>query len=506
MTQYWTQEEIDFANNNHGILTYQKIADKLNKTKIAVSKYFQRKSRNKKLGKEYDKAFKIPEQLSIDDIKFIEDNYLTINTKELSTILKKPKAYIRHYKHQKKLLQVTKIELTRDEKDFIDNNYQTKNIEEMSIILGRSKNSIIKYKKDNKLKRDAGLTIEEKNFIKENYLSMSNAEIAKRLHRTKETIRKFLKNTELIKDTKIAQNIKNILKENYNIKSIDKLVEMTGLRREQVWATAANLKLEKRTNSTNGYDFSIFINKSGIYQIKNTRNNKVYIGYTIDVCRRLKTHIRDLCKNKHYNTQLQQDYNNKDKFIFDILLESNDSQLLAQQEDAIIESIPILQRYNRFIKKQSHNLTAGQKIRFYSNVQKTSGCWLWSGRIHHKDGYGTFRYKDMETQKTHQTSAHRISYSLTNGQIPKGLLLHHTCNNKLCVNPDHLIPCSDADNIQEVSKQDGLRKSNFSNEDLLQIKKMHDTGILYRDLAKTYNCSTSHICYLLNKLKRKCPL
>lgn len=42
--------------------------------------------------------------------------------------------------------------------------------------------------------------------------------------------------------------------------------------------------------------------------------------------------------------------------------------------------------------------------------------------------------------------AHRIAYSALVGEIPKGMMLDHTCHNKLCVNPSHLRPCTNKQN------------------------------------------------------------
>ncbi len=71
--------------------------------------------------------------------------------------------------------------------------------------------------------------------------------------------------------------------------------------------------------------------------------------------------------------------------------------------------------------------------RFWSNVEKTDGCWEWHGTTTAgRKKYGVLRnnYK--------QVKAHRFSWELVNGPIPEGLVIRHMCDNKLCVNPDHL--------------------------------------------------------------------
>ena len=71
---------------------------------------------------------------------------------------------------------------------------------------------------------------------------------------------------------------------------------------------------------------------------------------------------------------------------------------------------------------------------------ESNGCWLFTGYLK-KDGYGSFYFRG----KLHQ--AHRASYILFIGEIPIGLTVHHICNTRNCVNPDHLTPMSLRDNM-----------------------------------------------------------
>lgn len=70
--------------------------------------------------------------------------------------------------------------------------------------------------------------------------------------------------------------------------------------------------------------------------------------------------------------------------------------------------------------------------RFWTKVNKTSGCWLWTGaRL--KRGYGSFGVGDKQTRR-----AHRASWEMANGPIPQGMEVCHQCDTPLCVRPDHL--------------------------------------------------------------------
>lgn len=68
-------------------------------------------------------------------------------------------------------------------------------------------------------------------------------------------------------------------------------------------------------------------------------------------------------------------------------------------------------------------------------IIKDGECWLWTGPKD-RDGYGQ-HYLDGKVRV-----AHRSVYILLRGEIPENNHLHHTCKNKACVNPEHLMPVS----------------------------------------------------------------
>jgi len=77
--------------------------------------------------------------------------------------------------------------------------------------------------------------------------------------------------------------------------------------------------------------------------------------------------------------------------------------------------------------------------RFWKKVEKTDSCWNWTAYTIR--GYGQFRYDGKGVY------AHRFSYELLKGKIPDGLTLDHLCRNRKCVNPDHLEPVTNKENI-----------------------------------------------------------
>jgi len=85
--------------------------------------------------------------------------------------------------------------------------------------------------------------------------------------------------------------------------------------------------------------------------------------------------------------------------------------------------------------------------RFWSKVDKTDYCWIWKSGVF-KTGYGEFSLNNKPFL------AHRISYQILVGDIPKAKELHHICNNRLCVNINHL---------QVVTRQEHVSKTDHSN-------------------------------------------
>jgi hypothetical protein len=83
--------------------------------------------------------------------------------------------------------------------------------------------------------------------------------------------------------------------------------------------------------------------------------------------------------------------------------------------------------------------------RFWDNTDRSNGCWVWQGHIDKSTGYGSITI-DHETFATH-----RIAYEVYNGvKIPSGKMVLHSCNNRRCINPEHLRVGTQEDNMQDM--------------------------------------------------------
>ena len=109
------------------------------------------------------------------------------------------------------------------------------------------------------------------------------------------------------------------------------------------------------------------------------------------------------------------------------------------------------------------NLSDDERVRFENNIipEPMSGCFLWLGGMN-SVMYGMFRVGEK------LMLAHRISWTLKNGDIPPKMVICHKCDNPSCVNPDHLFVGTMKDNSQDMK-----RKGRCGGVGKLNLEKTH---------------------------------
>lgn len=141
---------------------------------------------------------------------------------------------------------------------------------------------------------------------------------------------------------------------------------------------------------------------------------------------------------------------------------------------------------------------------YWSKVTKTKKCWKWRGQTD-KDGYAKIFVNGKNI------GAHRFSWELHYGKIPKGLEVCHHCDNPPCTNPKHLFLGTKQDNAND-SKQKGRRAFGersgmavLTSAQVEQIRKQyqfgsHATGTT--GLAKKFGVSQYCIWSIVNNKSR----
>lgn len=120
--------------------------------------------------------------------------------------------------------------------------------------------------------------------------------------------------------------------------------------------------------------------------------------------------------------------------------------------------------------------------------EPNTGCWLWMGSL--CDGYGNFIFRG-------HNRAHRASFEIHKGEIPKGMLVCHTCDQRSCVNPDHLFLGTIQDNMDDRNRKgrQAMGERNHSKIDSATVIKMRTlyvvNGMSTRKIAKIFSLSSS---------------
>lgn len=139
----------------------------------------------------------------------------------------------------------------------------------------------------------------------------------------------------------------------------------------------------------------------------------------------------------------------------------------------------------------------GVTDRFLRRVapEPNTGCWLWMGN-RGTHGYGLFRSAPLGRR----ILAHRASHLLFVGPIPPGLLVCHSCDVPLCVNPDHLWTGTSAENTRDSVRK--RRAACFTPRPRLDAEAVRDirhSGDRPVVLMRRHGIARSHVYRIRNR-------
>lgn len=127
-----------------------------------------------------------------------------------------------------------------------------------------------------------------------------------------------------------------------------------------------------------------------------------------------------------------------------------------------------------------------------------SGCHEWQSTIH-RDGYGKFWLDGA------QVASHRVSYMITKGDVPEGKMVLHRCDNRKCVNPDHLYAGTASQNVRDkIERFKGMWGfMKFPYETVLEVRYLREKGLTQAKIAELTGVSQPHVSQMIRCTTRK---
>jgi hypothetical protein len=147
-----------------------------------------------------------------------------------------------------------------------------------------------------------------------------------------------------------------------------------------------------------------------------------------------------------------------------------------------------LRKFKNFSKFKERFLSSFPENAFKEDQKNI--CWNYQGS-RNNSGYGIIGWGDKDTYLSN-----RLSYIIFNGLIPYGKIVRHTCDNRLCVNPKHLILGTYYDNSIDSVKRNRQAHMILNEEAVKVIKwflKYKPKRGLAAKLARLYNITPETI-------------
>lgn len=158
---------------------------------------------------------------------------------------------------------------------------------------------------------------------------------------------------------------------------------------------------------------------------------------------------------------------------------------------------------------------------FWSKVNKTEGCWIWTGALTNgTDGYG------RHSMGGEVIGAHAASWLINHGPLAEGVCVLHKCDNPSCVRPDHLFVGDRGDNARDMAAKGrqwlqrnpkgmaGDRhwarrkpelvkrgvahsRSKLTEIQILEIRQQYADGATMKELGQLYDTTDTNICTIV---------
>jgi len=130
-----------------------------------------------------------------------------------------------------------------------------------------------------------------------------------------------------------------------------------------------------------------------------------------------------------------------------------------------------------------------------------NGCIEWTGGGNGAAGYGQLKIGPK------MILAHRAVFELAHGAIPQGMMVLHSCDNRRCINVDHLSVGTHADNMADRGNRDRTAKgeesglAKLNDHKIREIRRLYATGhITQASLAEVFEVTPSNVSLITSRL------
>ena len=133
------------------------------------------------------------------------------------------------------------------------------------------------------------------------------------------------------------------------------------------------------------------------------------------------------------------------------------------------------------------------------DIKDINSCWEWKA-FKLWSGYGMFNRKNKKLSRY----AHRVCWEITFGEIPKGLKVCHKCDNRACVNPNHLWLGTQAENLADMARKNrssiGTKhgQSKLNEDQIKEIFNLSKKGLSSSQIAKQFPVNRRQISRILS--------
>lgn len=153
--------------------------------------------------------------------------------------------------------------------------------------------------------------------------------------------------------------------------------------------------------------------------------------------------------------------------------------------------------------KKATTKSLAYKVWNRANRQHPDDCWEWMGHIG-RTGYGILKHEGRPQL------AHRLVFQLAGRDLPPDMCACHTCDNRKCINPNHLFVGSSTDNNRDrdskgrQAKGERGGRAKLTEKQVIEIRQRQSNGEKIASLSREFGVSWAAIKFVVNGTNWRC--